>query len=105
MEIVYWNDKVQRLIKDLDKSTTSRVGNVINLLTLHGNLLDMPDSKSLGHGLFELRTHGKPQIRILYIFHNDKAYIVHGFIKKTWKIQFRDLRYARKIQDQIRQLE
>lgn len=46
----------------------------VDLLEEHGNLLDIPDSKSLGKGLFELRTQGKVKVRILYIFHNKKAY-------------------------------
>lgn len=72
MEIIYWND-----------------------------LLGMPDSKSLGKGLFELRTIGKKQVRILYIFHNNKAYIVHGFIKKAWRISLNDISYARRIQKEV----
>jgi len=61
----------------------------------------MPDSKSLGKGLFELRTHGKIKVRVLYIFHKDKIYIIHAFIKKAWKINTRDVDYARKIQSEI----
>jgi phage-related protein len=61
----------------------------------------MPDSKSLGKGLFELRTLGKNQIRILYIFHDNKVYIIHGFIKKAWKISIKDISYARRIQNEV----
>jgi phage-related protein len=64
-------------------------------------MLDMPDSKSLNKGLFELRTQGKIKVRILYIFNQNKAYIIHGFIKKSWKIGIHDINYARKIQKDI----
>ncbi len=100
MEIIFWNEKVDDFINDLDRITSSRVRMTIKALEKFGYLLGMPDSKSLGKGLFELRTLGKNQIRILYIFHN-KAYIIHGFIKKAWKISLRDINYARRIQKEI----
>ena len=101
MEIIYCNEKIKDFIKNLDQITSSRVRNSILLLSIHGHLLDMPDSKSLGKGLFELRTQGKIKVRLLYIFYNNKAYILHGFIKKAWKINIRDIRYAREIQKEI----
>jgi len=95
VEIIYWNDKAEKLIKSLDRLAASRVINSINLLEQHGHLLGMPDSKSLGGGLFELRTHGKVKVRILYVFHKNSAYIIHGFVKKAWKISSRDIDSAR----------
>ena len=104
MEIIYWNKKVERFINDLDDLTSSRVAKSINLLEEHGHLLDMPDSKSLGKGLFELRTQGKVKVRITYIFHDNKAYIIHGFVKKAWKISVKDINYARRIRKEIIEL-
>ena len=95
---------MQRFINDLDRITSSRVNKTINSLERFGYLLDMPDSKSLGNGLFELRTLGKRQVRILYVFHNNKAYILHGFIKKAWGISLKDISYARNIQKEIMRL-
>ncbi len=104
MEIIFWNKKVDNFVNDLDRITSSHVRKTIMALEKFGYLLEMPDSKSLGKGLFELRTLGKNQIRILYIFHSNKAYIVHGFIKKAWKISLRDINYARRIQKEISRL-
>ncbi len=101
MEIIYWNKKVEKFIDELDNITSSRARGSINLLEEYGNLLDMPDSKSLGKGLFELRTQGKVKVRILYIFHKDRAWIIHGFVKKAWKINIRDIHYARQVQKEI----
>ena len=101
MEIIFWNPKVERFIDDLDDLTASHVRHCLRLLKEHGHLLDMPDSKSLGKGLFELRTQGKIKIRILYVFHNNKAYLIHCFIKKVWKIRTRDIDYAKKIQREL----
>ena len=101
MEVVYWNEKVERFINDLDTETTFRVEKTIYALETYGHLIGMPDSKSLGGGLFELRTLGKKQVRIIYIFHLNKAYIIHGFIKKSWRIGLHDIRYARQIQKEL----
>ena len=64
----------------------------------------MPDSKSLGKGLFELRTQGRIKVRMLYMFHNNKAYLIHGFVKKAWKISLKDNKYARRIQKEVIEL-
>ncbi len=47
MEIIYWNNKVEKLINDLDQITASRVIRSVDLLEEQRHLLDMPDSKSL----------------------------------------------------------
>jgi len=101
MEIIYWNDKVCKLIDSLDKVTSSKVRNLLLLLEKYGHLLDMPDSKSLGKGLFELRTRGKMQVRLMYIFHGNRVYVIHGFVKKAWKIGLKDMKYARRVQEEI----
>lgn len=101
MEIVYWNEKIKDFINDLDRETRARIFRVIDQLERYGNMLDMPDSKSLGKGLFELRTQGKVKVRLLYIFQNHKAYFLHAFVKKAWKINVRDIRHGRHIQQQI----
>ncbi len=104
MEVIYWNEKIEKFIKNLDPETSMRVDRTREVLERVGHLIDMPDSKSLGRGLFELRIHGKKQVRILYLFKNNKAYVIHGFIKKTGKISLRDMAYARKIQKEVVEL-
>src|SRR3989338_2567823 len=101
MEVIYWNEKVERFITDLDDETAVRVDRTIEVLERVGHLITMPDSKSLGKGLFELRIQGKKQVRILYIFKNNKAYVIHGFIKKTGKIRSGDMEYSRRIQREV----
>lgn len=90
-----------KCMNSLDRITLARTLHLISLLQEYGYLLDMPDSKSLGRGLFELRTQGKVKVRVLYIFHKGKAYLIHAFIKKTWKINIRDISYTRKVHDEI----
>jgi len=91
-------------MRDLDIEVWTRVDRMIKALETVGYLIEMPDSKSLGKGLFELRIQGKIQVRILYMFKNNKAYILHGFIKKTWKISRKDIEYGRRIQKEVNEL-
>ncbi|MDE1975372.1 MAG: hypothetical protein KGI49_02580 [Patescibacteria group bacterium] len=51
MEIIHWNDKVDRFIDKLDADTNIRVRLTVDLLEKYGNMLGMPDSKPLGKGL------------------------------------------------------
>jgi phage-related protein len=104
MEIIFWNKKVDDFVNDLDDLTASRVRNCLRLLEEHGHLLGMPDSKSLGKGLFELRTQGRIKVRMLYIFHKNKVFIIHGFVKKAWKISLNDISYSRRIQKEVVEL-
>ncbi|MEK7184661.1 MAG: type II toxin-antitoxin system RelE/ParE family toxin [Patescibacteria group bacterium] len=104
MEVIMWNHRTEKFILDLDREVYLRVLKTIHLLIEQGNTIAMPDSKSLGKGLFELRIVGKSHVRLLYIFHKNKAYIIHGFIKKAWRINSRDIDYARKIQEKIIEL-
>lgn len=104
MEVIYWNAKVERFIKSLDNETSMRVDRTVGVLERIGHLIEMPDSKSLGRGLFELRIHGKRQVRIIYLFKGNKAYVLHGFVKKTGAISRRDVDYARRIQKEVTEL-
>ena len=104
MEVIYWNAKVERFIKNLDYETSMRVDRTIGVLERIGHLIEMPDSKSLGKGLFELRIHGRRQIRIIYLFKDNKAYVLHGFVKKTGAISRHDMDYARRIQKEVLEL-
>ena len=74
---------IQKFILKLDKQTKAKVYRTIGLLGEYGNNLPMPHSKSLGSGLFELRTHGKKEIRLLYGFDTEGAIVIYGFVKKT----------------------
>jgi len=101
VEIIDVNNKIKDFMNALDKPSFARVKKTVDMLKKHGHQLDMPDSKSLGRGLFELRTLGKIQVRILYIFHKNDVYLIHIFIKKFWKIGSKDIEYARRIQKEI----
>ena len=63
----------------------------------------MPLVRPLGKGLFEVRT-ALPDgtiARVLFCFHQDEFYALHGFIKKTQKTPAADLELARKRQKEV----
>lgn len=103
MEVVYFK-KVIKFILSLKDSLKNRIDTLVDMLEEQGNLIGMPYSKSLGKGLFELRELGDEHIRILYCFHKNKAYLIHGFIKKTQKISPKDIEFARKIKKLVDQI-
>lgn len=74
MEVIYWSKRLQEFVRSLDDQTSMRVDRTIQILADLGHLIEMTDSKSLGGGLFELRTQGRKRVRIIYLFKNGKAY-------------------------------
>lgn len=58
----------------------------------------MPLCRSLGEGQWEIRSNlpGRQIARVLFCFHTEELYVLHGFIKKTQKSPEQDLSLARK---------
>ena len=86
--------KVDEFIKSLDPIGRGKISRMIDLLEKYGNELVMPHSKKLISGIYELRTKGKPAVRLFYTYHKKKAWILHGFIKKTNKTPAKELQIA-----------
>ncbi len=85
MEIVLFDD-VEKFIKSLEKVTIAKTIRTIELLEYFGNQLGMPHSKKVENDIFELRTRGAQEVRILYTFHKKQAFLLCGFVKKRSKI-------------------
>ncbi|MFA6515141.1 MAG: type II toxin-antitoxin system RelE/ParE family toxin [Candidatus Paceibacterota bacterium] len=83
--------EIDKFIFKLDAQTQARVLRYIGLLEKYGNKLEMPYSKSLHGGLFELRIKGNKQVRIIYCFYKGKIYLLNAFIKKTNKIPKKEI--------------
>jgi phage-related protein len=82
------NDVVKNWIKDFSKEEQKIIGE--DLLTVQlGFPLGLPLCRSLGNGLWEVRSTltSKVEARMIFYFHSQaKALVVlHGFIKKTMK--------------------
>lgn len=87
---------VKEFIKSLDPKTISKIGSDINLLEKHGSFLRMPYSKKLTKDLYELRTRGKQEVRIIYGFIGRMIYLLHAFIKKTQQTPSKEIETANK---------
>jgi|SRR3989344_457362 len=96
MQVIFFNKKAEKFLQSLKEPLGTRADQSLHLLKEYGNNLRMPYSKPLGGELFELRIVGSTHIRIIYTFHNDSAWILHGFMKKTNKIPRKEMSYTQK---------
>jgi len=93
--------EVAEFIESLDPTEKAKVLHSIDLLEMFGYRLGMPHSKKISGKIFELRTHGKQAIRILYAFHELGVVLLRGFIKKTDRISKREIDTAQLRLDMI----
>jgi hypothetical protein len=94
MEIKFIDEKIERFIRSLEKSTIAKVLRTIDLLERFGNELRMPHSKHVSDKIFELRIRGKQDIRLLYAFYDQTVVILRGFVKKSSRLPSDELRAA-----------
>jgi len=92
----------QSFIANLDAEPTAKVIGLVRALRVCGSEMSMPQSRSLGGGLFELRGRGKTEVRLFYCFHRGAAIILHGIIKKAMKIPKKEVETAR---SRLRQID
>jgi hypothetical protein len=95
MKIVFIDKKVENFIWTLEKTTIAKVLRTIDLLEIFGNRLSMPHSRYVFENLFELRIRGTQEIRLFYTFYNAQAIILHGFIKKSFKLPNKEINKAK----------
>jgi hypothetical protein len=95
MKVKFFDDKIENFINSLEESVIGRILRTIDLLEMFGNKLGLPHAKKVETRLFELRVHGKQEVRILYTFHGDAAILLHGFIKKSQRIPRKEIEVAR----------
>ena len=86
--------RTERFIDSLDDIAAGKVTRIIKLLEMFGHQLSWPYSRKVYARLFELRVHGRQEIRIFYTFHKDEAVLLHGFIKKSERIPNDELHTA-----------
>ncbi|MDO4197870.1 MAG: type II toxin-antitoxin system RelE/ParE family toxin [Erysipelotrichaceae bacterium] len=79
---------VQEYLDSLEPKILAKTLRSIDLLADNGPLLRNQFSKSVGKGLFELRTkYGSNITRIIYFFFKgNKAILTNGFTKKSQKL-------------------
>lgn len=94
MEVEILTLEIGKFLASLDDVTHLKVIKNLHLLERYGNEVGFPHSRKLLKDIYELRMAGRIAVRLLYTFHNGKAIILHGFIKKTNKTPKREIETA-----------
>jgi len=96
--VEYFHPKVLEHIESWPVDLLASYMKLVLLLVEHGPALQLPYSRAMGNGLFELRPSGKANIgRSMYCFlKGQRIIIVHAFIKKTAQTPDSDLKLALK---------
>jgi len=91
-------EPVQEFLDSLDPKMLAKMLRTIDLLEANGTALRRPYSAPLEDGIFELRAQqGSDITRVLYFFQiGNKAYLTHGFTKKTQKTPQSEIDLAKK---------
>ncbi|MEI6238033.1 MAG: type II toxin-antitoxin system RelE/ParE family toxin [bacterium] len=92
MYIAYYSDNIKKFIHSLEKGDIKKIYNALEILETLGSNIDMPLSKPIGDGLFELRV---KNIRILYTFRENSAVLLSIFKKKLYRIPRREIDLAK----------
>ena len=100
MNINFFNQKILSKIESLGDLYKADVSKSLEILEKFGHSIELPHSRSLGKGLFELRCLATG-IRLFYIFNNDQAVILHFIIKKQNQIPKKDLELTRTRQKMV----
>lgn len=95
-------EPVREWLRDLDRDDRLAIGQDLMRVQYRWPV-GMPLCRSLGDGLWEVRTSlpSKTISRVLICFHEAALYALHGFIKKTQKTPDEDLALARKRMKEI----
>ena len=107
VSVVFWrgeNEKepVRDWLKSLTKHQKKILGEDIKTVEM-GWPLGMPLVKSLGKGIWEIRSSFRGGIaRILFKMHKNQMVLLHGFIKKSQKTPSFDLKLALKRAKRLR---
>ncbi|TPE54937.1 type II toxin-antitoxin system RelE/ParE family toxin [Maribrevibacterium harenarium] len=96
------NEPLRDWLLSLPKEDRSVIGQGIKLVE-YGWPIGMPVCRSMGDGLWEVRTtlSGGRIARVIFCFHDDRLVLLHGFIKKSQKTPKPDLELGKKRQREV----
>ena len=90
------SEPVRDWLQGLDREEKKLIGEDIKTVE-YGYPIGMPTCRSLGNGLYEVRTNLNRKIaRVFFCIHEGKMMLLHGFIKKTQKTPQKELDTALK---------
>ena len=98
---VIFTEKTSNFIKTLDPKVQAKIRRRTLVLIEFGHMLRMPYSRYISPGIFELRTVGKDNIRLIYTFHDDVALVFYAFIKKTESINSKEMNTIKLLYNQL----
>jgi len=103
MKVDFYNDELYNEFMQWPDGIKGRFMRVVQMLEEYGSNLGMPYTRSMCKGLFEIRAKGKEGIgRAFFCYIKDnRAIILHGFIKKTEKTPRKELRLAKRRMDEL----
>ena len=90
-------EPVKEFIDALEFPIQADVKRLILILEQYGHRLSMPYAKPIGHGLWELRRTGRPQIRILYGFCDGNVILLLALKKQRAALRRREIEFALKL--------
>lgn len=92
--VEYIHNSIKKFIDELDIVTKASVLHALYELSILGNELAFPLSKYIGKKLFELRITKPMNVRIIYTFQNNRAWVLNIFKKKSNRIPKREIDLA-----------
>lgn len=97
------SEPVREFVRQQDKATLWKIDRFTTMLKIYGPELGMPYTRYLQSGLYELRVHGKNEIRIFYIIliADNTVMLLHAFKKRSQKLPAKELAIARKRQKEL----
>jgi len=97
-QILYFSEEVQQAIDCWPVGIRAYYARITERMIAFGPNLGMPFTRSMGHGLFEIRARGKEGIGRAFFCTvvDQKIIILHAFIKKSQKTPSKELKIARR---------
>lgn len=95
-ETAHNNFPVYDFIESVSIKVQAKIANTLDLLEQYGTALGPPHVKKMvNYPLWELRILGKDNIRIFYVAHTGKTFLLlHGFVKKKQKTDKKEIKIA-----------
>jgi phage-related protein len=100
LEVVFYrsdvgHEPVRAWLKSLSREDKKTLGEDIKTVQF-GWPLGMPVVRSLGNGLWEIRSYLKSKCigRVIFFIKQDNMFLLHGFIKKSQKTLINDIDLA-----------
>ena len=103
-QITYYSENVRKIIDSWPVGIRAFYARLTERIKLYGPNMGMPFTRSMGHGLFEIRAKGNEGIGRAFFCTvvGNKIILLHAFIKKTKKTPQKELKIARQRLKEVR---